>query len=79
MHNKCCTTCRIFNWDHAMMFSSLIAIPGLWTYSLLFMSFSILIVWEIACSVYPERFLEKTNCALRCSNCNDKLCGKNIK
>ena len=78
MHNKCCTTCRIFNWDHAMMFSPLIAIPGLWTYSLLIMSFSILIVWEIACAIYPERFLEKTNCALRCSNCNDKLCGKNI-
>ena len=78
MHNKCCTTCRIFNWDHAMMFLPLIAIPGLWTYSLLLMSFLILIIWEIACAVHPERFLEKTNCALRCSNCNDRLCGKNI-
>lgn len=78
MHNKCCTTCRIFNWDHAMMFLPLIVIPGLWTYSLLLMSFLILIVWEIACAVYPERFLEKTNCALRCNNCKDRLCGKNI-
>lgn len=78
MHNKCCTTCRIFNWDHAMMFLPLIVIPGLWTYSLLLMSFLILIVWEIACVVYPERFLEKTNCALRCNNCKDRLCGKNI-
>ena len=78
MHNKCCTTCRIFNWDHAMMFLPLIVIPGLWTYSLLFMSILILIVWEIACALHPERFLEMTNCALRCSNCDDKLCGKNI-
>lgn len=76
MHNKCCTTCRIFNWDHAMMFSPLIVIPGLWTYSLLFMSFLVLIIWEIVCFLYPERFLEKTNCALRCHNCRDKLCGK---
>lgn len=78
MHNKCCTTCRIFNWDHAMMFLPLIVIPGLWTYSLLFLSFLILIVWEVVCVIHPERFLEKTNCALRCSNCNDLLCGKNI-
>ena len=76
MHNKCCTTCRIFNWDHAMMFSPLIVLPGIWTYSLILMSLIVLIVWEITCAIYPERFLEKTNCALRCQNCNDRLCGK---
>lgn len=76
MHNKCCTTCRIFNWDHAMMFLPLIVIPGLWTYSLIIMSFIILFVWEYCCFTYPERFHEKSNCALRCSNCEDKLCGK---
>lgn len=76
MHNKCCTTCRIFNWDHAMMFTPLIVIPGIWTYSLLLMSIIILIVWEIACALYPERFIEKTNCALQCHNCKDRLCGK---
>ncbi len=78
MHNKCCTTCRIFNWDHAMMFSPLIVLPGIWTYSLVIMSFIVLIIWEIACANYPERFTEMTNCALRCKNCKDKLCGKNI-
>ena len=76
MHNKCCTTCRIFNWDHAMMFLPLLAIPGVWTYTLLGLSIVILIVWEIACTVHPERFHEITNCALRCSNCKDRLCGK---
>ena len=28
MKNKCCTTCRIFNWDHLMMFAPLIFIGG---------------------------------------------------
>ena len=76
MHNKCCTTCRIFNWDHAMMFTPLIVIPGIWTYSLITMAIIILIVWEVACALYPERFMEKTNCALQCHNCKDRLCGK---
>lgn len=76
MHNKCCTTCRIFNWDHAMMFTPLIVIPGIWTYSLVIISLIILTIWEIACAIHPERFLEKTNCALRCKNCKDRLCGK---
>ena len=76
MHNKCCTTCRIFNWDHAMMFTPLIVIPGIWTYSLLAMALIVLTVWEVTCAVHPERFIEKTNCALQCKNCNDKLCGK---
>lgn len=78
MHNKCCTTCRIFNWDHAMMYLPLIVIPGVWTYSLVLMAFLILLVWEIACANHPERFFEKTNCALRCHNCKDRLCGKSI-
>ena len=76
MHNKCCTTCRIFNWDHAMMFTPLIVIPGIWTYSLIILSFIILIVWEVTCGIHPERFIEKTNEALQCHNCKDKLCGK---
>ena len=76
MHNKCCTTCRIFNWDHAMMFTPLIFIPGIFTYSLVIMSAIVLIVWEVTCATHPERFLEKTNNALQCHNCKDKLCGK---
>lgn len=37
MKNRCCTTCRIFNWDHLMMFSPLIYMGGflpfpLWCY-----------------------------------------------
>ncbi len=76
MHNKCCTTCRIFNWDHAMMFTPLIFIPGIWTYSLILMALIVLTVWEVSCAIHPERFLEKTNSALQCHNCKDRLCGK---
>ena len=28
MGNRCCTTCRIFNWDHLMMFSPLFFLGG---------------------------------------------------
>ena len=28
MRNRCCTTCRIFNWDHFMMFTPFIIVPG---------------------------------------------------
>ena len=76
MHNKCCTTCRIFNWDHAMMFLPLIFIPGIWTYTLVGISLLVLVIWEVTCALHPERFLEKTNSALKCSNCKDKLCGR---
>lgn len=79
MHNKCCTTCRIFNWDHAMMLTPLIFIPGIYTYSLVIMSIIVVIVWEISCYKYPERFIEKTNSSLKCHNCKDKLCGKRVK
>ena len=79
MHNKCCTTCRIFNWDHAMMFSPLIVIPGFWTYSLVIMSLVVVFIWEKHCFGYPERFIEKSNNSLKCYFCKDKLCGKEVK
>ena len=39
MKNKCCTTCRIFNWDHLMMFSPLIFCGGVSQFHLLFWHF----------------------------------------
>lgn len=74
MKNKCCTTCRIFNWDHVMMFSPLIFLGGFYCISLLAMALLALVVWEICILVYPERFWEMTNSALKCSECTDKLC-----
>ena len=74
MKNRCCTTCRIYNWDFAMMFTPLLLIPHLYTWSLLAMSLGILARWEITLRLHPERFSEATNACLSCKNCDEKLC-----
>ena len=74
MRNKCCTTCRIFNWDHLMMFTPLLYVKGFYARSLLLMSIAVWLVWEVSVMIYPERFWEFSNEALKCSNCTDKLC-----
>ena len=79
MKNKCCTTCRIFNWDHLMMFSPLIFIGGFFSISLVLGAFIAWLVWELSVMIYPERFCEKTNAALLCSKCTDKLCTQYCK
>ena len=74
MKNKCCTTCRIFNWDHMMMFTPMLYIRGFFSISLLVMAFAIWLTWELCVLIYPERFWEQSNAALKCSECTDKLC-----
>lgn len=74
MRNKCCTTCRIFNWDHLMMFTPLVFVDGFYARSLLLLSIAVWLVWEISVMLYPERFWEFSNEALKCVNCTDKLC-----
>ena len=76
MKNRCCTTCRIYNWDHAMMFSPLIFIKGFFSISLCVSSLIIFLAWEICFALHPERFWEGSNIALKCQNCTDRLCGK---
>ena len=74
MKTRCCTTCRIFNWDHLMMFSPLIFMGGFYGLSLAFLAFAAWLVWELCVMMYPERFWDKSNLALKCSECTDKLC-----
>lgn len=74
MKNRCCTTCRIFNWDHLMMFSPLIFMGGFFATSLVVMSAAAWLVWELCVMMYPERFWDHSNAALQCSQCTDKLC-----
>ncbi|MBR5223651.1 MAG: hypothetical protein IKV81_05775 [Clostridia bacterium] len=74
LKNRCCTTCRIFNWDHFMMFSPLMFLVGFYGWSLFAISLVIMLVWELSIIIYPERFWEFSNDALKCSNCTDKLC-----
>lgn len=76
MKNRCCTTCRIFNWDHMMMFSPIVFVPGFFTWSLCAGALIVLAIWEVSFALHPERFYEGTNEALKCSNCTDRLCGE---
>lgn len=85
MHNRCCTTCRIYNWDFAMMFTPLIFIivtkvNGSYVVNpfaiiLVATSLILLLKWEITYHAHPERFSDETNLSLRCENCKEKLCG----
>ena len=84
MHNRCCATCRIYNWDFAMICTPLIFIvftkteEGIYVNPfalvLVLSSLALLIKWEITYRAYPERFSDKTNMSLRCANCKEKLC-----
>ena len=74
MKNRCCTTCRIYNWDFAMMFTPLVFIPKFYTYTLLGCALLLLLRWEITYRLHPERFSSKTNDCLDCKNCKEKLC-----
>ena len=74
MRTRCSTTCRIFNWDHLMMFSPLIFLGGFYAISLVVLALAAWLVWELCVMLYPERFWEHSNAALKCSECTDKLC-----
>ena len=74
MKNKCCSVCRIYNWDYAMMFTPLFFVRRDYSWSLLALSVALLLRWEITFYRHPERFSEQTNDYLRCANCTEKLC-----
>lgn len=74
LKNKCCVTCRIYNWDYAMMFTPLLFIPSLFNWSLLGLAIALLIKWEWIYHDHSERFYEESNCSLRCQNCHEHLC-----
>ena len=74
LQNKCCCTCRIYNWDYAMMFTPLFFVQKAYTWSLLVISVALLARWEITFFRFPERFSENTNAYLNCQNCTEKLC-----
>lgn len=79
MRSRCCTTCRIFNWDHLMMFSPFVYIGGFYAGSLLSVSVLAFLLWELCVWIYPQRFWEYSNEALKCVNCTDKLCTQYCK
>ena len=74
MKNKCCSTCRIYCWDYAMMFTPLFFVRRTYLWTLLALALILMIRWEITLYRHPERFSENTNGALHCANCTEKLC-----
>ena len=74
LKNKCCGSCRIYNWDYAMMFTPLFFVKKSYTWSLLVLSVALMLRWEITFYLHPERFSESTNAYLECRNCTEKLC-----
>ncbi len=74
MKNKCCSVCRIYNWDYAMMFTPLFFVRRSYLWSLWAISLILLIRWEVTFYKHPERFSENTNDYLKCANCTEKLC-----
>ncbi len=62
-----------------MMFSPLIFMGGFFANSLVVMSFAVWLIWEVSVMLYPERFWEHSNEALKCSKCTDKLCTQYCK
>ena len=76
LSTRCCTTCRIFNWDHFMMFSPMVFIGGFFALSLFALAVAALVLWEVNLALHPERFCEHSNIALRCSECTDRLCAR---
>ena len=80
MGNRCCCTCRIYNWDHFMMFTPfLFCLDSFYTISLVLTATFILISWEYRYQKYPNRFWEKTNTNLQCTQCEEKLCRKRFQ
>ena len=74
MKEKCCNSCRIYNWGHFMMFSHFAFIPSFFTLSLFGLGLLILIQWEYLHHKHPYRFFEGTNLALKCSHCQNPGC-----
>ena len=74
MKNKCCGTCRIYNWDFIMMFTPCILIKHPVARILFILAALLCLQWEILYKKYPERFAENTNEFLQCNGCKEKLC-----
>jgi hypothetical protein len=74
MKNRCCVTCRIFNWDALMICTPLIFVKGLFSGSLILVAIILLVRWEVAFRRHPLRFFEESNANLRCTACTEKIC-----
>lgn len=69
MKNRCCTQCRIYNWDTWMLVLPLAVTGGFYGLSLFEMALVVTGSWEWNYHYYPERFYPQTNRNLQCGTC----------
>lgn len=74
MRNRCCTGCRIFNWDSIMLVIPLAAVFSYIGYIILLPAIVYTVMWEVSFARHPERFLPSCNDSLKCSNCTHGMC-----
>ena len=82
MRNRCCGSCRIYNWDFMMIATPLIVVTFLpftkdmSIFAIIFVACAtiLLLRWEITFRIHPRRFAINTNESLHCVNCKEKLC-----
>ena len=74
MKNRCCVTCRIFNWDSIMACTPLLFVRSFFSWSLVFVALFLLFRWEYSYWKHPWRFFEESNVKLQCRYCNEKIC-----
>ena len=74
MKNRCCHVCRIFAWDSLLAISPLIAIPSIFSWSLVAIAAIEMLHFEIIYCKHPEYFWDGSNASLRCANCTTKMC-----
>ena len=79
MKNRCCNTCRIYNWDYIMMFTPLMVIPTLYNYTLVGLSVLVFLIWEISYNKNPEKFHDETNDFIKCKNCKELMCKNKLR
>ena len=74
MHNRCCTTCRIYNCDYLMLCTPLLPLTGPLTRLACLLATVLFVRWELTYHFRRERFFESSNQALQCSQCQEHLC-----
>lgn len=73
MKTRCCTQCRIYNWDVLMLIVPILFVRGFFSYSLLLPALAVVGTWEWNYRRHPERFLPSSNACLQCRNCQGEI------
>ncbi|MCD7947820.1 MAG: hypothetical protein LUG13_05920 [Oscillospiraceae bacterium] len=74
LRNRCCSVCRIYNWDCMMLCTPFLLYLNIYSLPLVLLAELLLVLWERAVFRNPQYFSDKTNTALRCANCTDRFC-----